>query len=562
MSQRPLSGVLRYLRQATANSAGVPDARLLERFALAGDAAAFELLVWRHGPMVHGVCRRLLRQEQDAEDAFQAAFLALARRAHAVGRRGSVGGWLYRVAYRVALDARGRAAKRCARERPVADLTAVPGRGDPCAEAAARELWRALDDEVNRLPERYRIPFVLCCLQGRSNAEAAREVGCLVKTIESRLARARARLRARLVQRGFCVPAGLTGVLLSQSAVGAGVPPVLVAATLRAATTAGTRAAAGGLISANVLALTEGVLRVMFVTKLKLAAAVLLAAVVATGVGGWGYQAWAADGPGGRAEGLANGVSLTSEAAPQAQADPTGDGPQHRPPADQVQAEHERILRQLHKLLSEQFHKQPAAPVKGDDHQALLRQLQEQLEAQQREQKRTQELLELLHEHLKQYQGPAKHDATSPRQRKALQAIAEALAELRSSTRGNPGQERAVEEFTEAYGRLKNRLEGRPVAEPPPKANQKPGWGGEAVQGEIRAVSADAHVVQISIGSDSSLQTGQTLHVYRTKPQPAYLGEIVLMQVEGKQAVAKVKAPSIAGPIQVGDHVTTILAGR
>src|SRR5262245_13351778 len=228
-----LPSVLRHLHLAS----GVPDAQLLERFSTQRDEAAFELLVWRHGGMVLRTCRRLLRDAHEAEDAFQATFLALARRADSVGR-GSVGGWLYQVAYRVALRARARRARWEAREQP-ADRRAGPP--DPLAEAGRREDRRVLDDEVNRLPEKYRVAFVLCCLEGHSSAEAARALGCPVGTVESRLARARRRLRAGLTRQGMapaCVPAAL------------------VATTARAAPwVAAGQAAPAGLVSANVAAL-------------------------------------------------------------------------------------------------------------------------------------------------------------------------------------------------------------------------------------------------------------------------------------------------------------------
>src|SRR5262249_33189711 len=153
---------------------GVPDAQLLERFTARQDEAAFELLVWRHGGMVLRLCRRLLRDAHEAEDAFQATFLALARRAGSVGRRGSVGGWLHRVAYRVALDARARWEKWDARTR--VDAPRAVSAPDPAVEAARREACQALDAEVDRLPEKFRIPFVLCDLEGWSNAEVAREL--------------------------------------------------------------------------------------------------------------------------------------------------------------------------------------------------------------------------------------------------------------------------------------------------------------------------------------------------------------------------------------------------
>src|SRR5689334_22251785 len=156
MATPRLQGVIRHigLTVAARGAAGVPAAQLLERFVGRRDEAAFELLVWRHGKMVFGTCRRLLRDAHEAEDAFQACFLALARRAGSIGRGASVGGWLHKVAFRLALGVKARRAKRQVRELPLDDWTPAASSPDPAAEAAWREVRRVLDEEVNRLPER------------------------------------------------------------------------------------------------------------------------------------------------------------------------------------------------------------------------------------------------------------------------------------------------------------------------------------------------------------------------------------------------------------------------
>jgi RNA polymerase sigma factor (sigma-70 family) len=289
MSAGPPHHLLQYLRRATApgEAAGVADAQLLQRFAVQHDEAAFELLVWRHGRMVLGVCGRLLRNPQDVEDCYQAAFLALARRAAALGKQPSVGGWLYRVAYRAALAVRAQAARRAARERPLADLAEAAAACDPSFEAAERELGRAIDAEVQRLPEKYRLPLLLCAFEGRSNAEAARELGCPLGTLESRLSRARSRLRAGLARRGFPLAAGALADALSRAAAEA-CPPVPPAAATAAAAL---RASAGAeltsdLVSARVVALTEGVLQSMIVAKLKAATGICLAVLAVIVVAG------------------------------------------------------------------------------------------------------------------------------------------------------------------------------------------------------------------------------------------------------------------------------------
>src|SRR5262245_34218400 len=255
-----------------------PDAELLDRFLRGRDEAAFELLVGRHARMVFGVCRRILGHAQDAEDAFQATFLALVRKGRSV-RQQTLGGWLYRVAYRVALRARRDVAPRTVRAGEGFDVAApeVP-------DAAGRELGPVLDEEVNRLPEKHRAAVVMCYLSGRSTAEAAVLLGVPRGTVLSRLAWARQRLRRRLVRRGVApVVAGLTAGLASVAAEAA--PPGWVRTTVQAATSfAAGSAAAGGAVSARAVALMEGVFRAMTIARVKVAVAVL-ALVALVGVG-------------------------------------------------------------------------------------------------------------------------------------------------------------------------------------------------------------------------------------------------------------------------------------
>jgi RNA polymerase sigma factor (sigma-70 family) len=286
-----LCTVLRYLHKAAAlrRSGGLSDGALLERFAARGEEAAFEALVQRHGPMVLGVCRRVLGDAHEAEDAFQATFLVLVRNARSVGKAGSVGSWLHGVAHRTALKARAAQAARRKHERRVA-VMANNGAG---ADAAWGELRQVLDEEVGRLPEACRGPFVLCYLEGKTYDEAARLLGCPKGTVSTRLARARELLRARLTRRGLALSAGLLATALSQGAAPA-VPPALTAATVSAAASL----AAGAAVSPPVAALTEGVLKAMLVSKCKVVTAVLLAVgVVVGGAGGFAYRMQAAEQP-------------------------------------------------------------------------------------------------------------------------------------------------------------------------------------------------------------------------------------------------------------------------
>jgi RNA polymerase sigma factor (sigma-70 family) len=279
MTVRTLTPVLRRLchRLAGPGADAVSDAQLLDRFVRARDEAAFELLVRRHGPMVLGVCRRVLRHEQDAEDAFQAALLILARKAGSITARVSVGGWLYQVAYRVALRARQGAARR---PRPGTEAgvpeTVVDPRPWPGPEQA--ELRTVLDAEISRLPEKYRAPLVLSYLEGLSNERAARQLGWPPGTLKTRLASARRRLGARLVQRGLGPGAGVAIVPLP--------PADLVGATVRAAAlVVAENGMAAGAVSAPVAALTRGVLRAMLISKVK-AVAVVVAGALLLGAGG------------------------------------------------------------------------------------------------------------------------------------------------------------------------------------------------------------------------------------------------------------------------------------
>jgi RNA polymerase sigma factor (sigma-70 family) len=209
----------------------IPDVVLLERYVRARDEAAFAALVERHGPLVLGVCRRVLGDAHAAEDAFQASFLVLARRAGGVRRGDSLAAWLHGVALRVARKARA-ARYRRPRLSPLASDAADP-RADPLAEVSARELLTALDEEVRRLPEVYRLPVILCCLEGKTQPEAARQLGWTPGSLQGRLERGRKRLHDRLARRGLALSAALAVVAVSRGT--ASVPAMLAADTARAA---------------------------------------------------------------------------------------------------------------------------------------------------------------------------------------------------------------------------------------------------------------------------------------------------------------------------------------
>ncbi len=276
--------LLRHVRRV-ASQAAPGDAALLGRYVARRDPAAFEALVARHGPMVLRVCRRVLGHEADAEDAFQATFLVLARKAQSVRPAGALAAWLHGVACRIALGARTAAARRRRREGAEVDIAPPDPHPDPLAELTAREALRTLDEEVRRLPEAYRLPVVLCCLEGLSQEEAARQLGWAPGSLKGRLERGRKRLHDRLARRGLCLAAGLALAEVGRVSA-AGPAAALTAATVKAA-------AGAGDVPARVAALAEGGLRWLAPAKVKCGLVLLLAVGTATA----GLAAWARHAP-------------------------------------------------------------------------------------------------------------------------------------------------------------------------------------------------------------------------------------------------------------------------
>jgi RNA polymerase sigma factor (sigma-70 family) len=281
----------------TGTVVGVSDGQLLARFNAHRDELAeiaFTALVRRHGPMVLRVCRQILGDWHTAEDAFQATFLILARKAGSIRRPELLGHWLYGVALRTARTLRTRNERRRRRESSGGEPMSVEPIGDierPELPLISREELEALHEEVSRLPELYRVPVVLCELEGLTYHEAALRLRCPVSTIGIRLKRARERLRLRLTQRGVAPTAGLIGALVGAEAASASVPAGLVTVTVRAATRfAASKAAAHGLVSTGVIALTEGILRSMALAPLKVVAGLALAVAIVATVGWVGAQ--------------------------------------------------------------------------------------------------------------------------------------------------------------------------------------------------------------------------------------------------------------------------------
>jgi RNA polymerase sigma factor (sigma-70 family) len=287
-------------------AAGLSDSQLLQRFLDDRDETAVEALVRRYGPLIFGVCRRVLQNTHAAEDAFQATFLVLMRKAPSLGCYPRLGGFLYRVAFRLALRARANEARQrqceaqAARSRPLMD-----GRATSLDERIV-----ALEEELQRLPERHRAPLVLCYLEAKTNEQAAQVLGCPPGSMSARLAQARERLRACLAERGYAVPAAAIATLLASAMAQAAPPLRLLDATVRAAVWfSGAGAGTAGIVSEQAVALARGACHALFVNKLKIAAAVLLAAAM-----------------------LGTGATMLLKAAPQASS-PAQAAPQQPPEA-------------------------------------------------------------------------------------------------------------------------------------------------------------------------------------------------------------------------------------
>jgi RNA polymerase sigma factor (sigma-70 family) len=286
MAKQSLNGALQHLRKVAAvqTSRGVSDRKLLERFVGAHDEASFTVLIERHGPMVLGVCRRALANFHDAEDACQATFLVLARRAASVRKKASLSSWLHGVASRVAAKLTRDYARRKSRERGVD----APAPKDPAAEVSWREVQTILDEELQRLPDRYRAPLILCYLECMTRDEAAQQLSLSPGSLHGRLERARDLLRQRLAKRGLTLSAVMSSAAVGESVAQAALAPTFVVSSTKAALLLAARQPlTESVIATHVLALTQEVVKTMCLTKLKLGtAAVLCAGLFMAMIGG------------------------------------------------------------------------------------------------------------------------------------------------------------------------------------------------------------------------------------------------------------------------------------
>jgi RNA polymerase sigma factor (sigma-70 family) len=279
MATNQLNQVIQTLRGATLpfEETGLTDGQLLESYIRSREETALAALVRRHGPMVWGVCSRVLRGHHDAEDAFQATFLVLVRKAASIAQRDKLANWLYGVAHQTALKARATGARRSAREKQVAIMPEpVPPR---------QELWHELhgllDQELSRLPDKYRAVIVLCDLEGKTRKDAARHFRLPEGTVASRLATARSMLAKRLARAGLMVSGAVLGTVLTRQGASASVPLQVASTTIKAASLfAAGQVTAPGVLSVKAVALAQGALKTMLLTKLKIATAVLVTLAV------------------------------------------------------------------------------------------------------------------------------------------------------------------------------------------------------------------------------------------------------------------------------------------
>ena len=283
MAGAKLNAVVRYVRRMTAGEAftDLSDGQLIQAFLSCANEDAFAQLLKRHGPMVLAVCRRVLHNEQDAEDVFQATFLALARQASKIRKQAALGSWLHGVARNMAANTRKAAARRRAHENRAAGTTQSPQ--NPAWDAAWREVQAILDVEIEQLPAIYREPFILCCLEHRTCAVVAKALRLKEGTVWSRVGRAKSRLQSRLAKRGISLTAVLAGAAGSGNAANAALAAGLIGSTaLAAARLATSGGLVPGMVSPNVAALVRGMTKAVIMSQIKGAAIVLLGAVVVT----------------------------------------------------------------------------------------------------------------------------------------------------------------------------------------------------------------------------------------------------------------------------------------
>jgi RNA polymerase sigma factor (sigma-70 family) len=504
MPKQPLDGVLQHLRKLAAvqTCRELSDGDLLERFVGARDEAAFTVLIERHGPMVLGVCRRALPRFHDAEDACQATFLVLARKADSVRKKTSLSSWLHGVACRAAIKLKRDHLRRVRREGGID----APTPTDPAAEVSWREVQGILDEELELLPERYRTPLVLCYLDGMTRDEAAQRLGLTPGSLHGRLERARHLLRQRLDKRGLTLAAMMSAASLSESAARAALAPTLVVSSTRAALLfAAGQPLTERVVATQVLNLTQEVLKTMFLAKLKLgSAAVLCAGLFAALIGGsFVPRSSAQDAkPGAELVGLYG----TSGAKAESDAD---------------------FIRRMSKDL------RGIDPSPAEMHFFVASQ----------DNGRRQKLIDLFIEERQARQKAEKRKKETEQITHALDDLIKA-AELKE----------LIEKEMQRHRNQKKEQDDKERLPPLPID----------VNGVIEKIDPkDPSLVSISIGSDAGLAKNHTLDVYRLKPAPLYLGKIRIVSATPQKAVSRRVDNLRAGesPLKVGDIVTSSILG-
>jgi RNA polymerase sigma factor (sigma-70 family) len=460
---------------------GRTDADLLERFSRTRDQAAFAALVYRHGAMVLAVCQRLLADAHEAEDAFQATFLVLVRKSSSLRQPGRLASWLHGVAQRIALRLRQKSSHRQA--LPEGWDPADERAGEPLDGLRTREVRAILDEEIERLPSKYRLPVVLCYLQGQSYTEAARSLGWPAGTVSVRLARARQKLRDRFVRRGLGAPATLLAGLLGHEALAAPVPARLFASTIEAAAgcSAGGSAAA---LSPTVIALAEGALQAMWMSKVKS----ILVAVAAVGLLGAGL----------------GGLVWQRGAVAQDRGQP-GDSPRLK--RARVEEDQPRDLEKL---------------------QAELQALEAQLKLKQRqiEQLRQDGPLNEIEAALKKLRQA---NAGDPKRRAAVEEFAKAFALLKQDLagKGTPRPRAAT-----------NR---KPIQSKVEWLSASSLKSGLLVDGRVLQVDTEKKQVLLSGGSKDGFKKGQLFRVYQSgKSSPDQTGWVRITEVAAKWSVGSI----------------------
>jgi RNA polymerase sigma-70 factor (ECF subfamily) len=532
----PLDGLLRH-----GTAAGASDGQLLERFLGRHDEAAeaaFGALVERHGPMVMAVCRRALRDHHDAQDAFQATFLVLARKAGSVRDRTSLADWLYGVARRVSDHARTAAARRREIERRAGQGAAFGY--EPCPPEPD------IRDEVDRLPRDLREAVILCYLEGLTHEQAAARLGWPVGTVRSRLARARERLRIRLTRLGLAPDVALVP-LLARSPVPLALSAELVDSIVRAALKLAARdAAEAGLVSTSAAALTEGVLNAMLFVKIGTAAAVVLAAsALVGGAAVWGYQ---------DAAGSAGGAGR-----PAPSANPSASGPDEPVAANTADSGRlsEPYIAKLVQLLNSARAKQGMGS-NEKVHQDVIR-----IEHVVGEWKLALEKDLGWDVDLGLFKMQDGRLHVRPVQPGTRASSDRPLAAPQGASRED-GSQRRLDDLERKVDRILQALEkqgqvGAGNLEPLPRHD--PPTLPAKLQGTVSKVDATNKRVEITLGSDDGLVVGHELYIYRTRrPDRStgareQVGHIRVLRTDPDTSTAKVLEPTHQR-IQLGDQVS------